>query len=99
MGGNNSSADLRRAQFGEPEAIQIVWDKYDKDGNGILDKKEYRKLLNDMYPIVYEGCPNPPTKKEAIEKWWSYDANNDGVISYDEFQQLVAKELVLLAPK
>ena len=54
-------------------AFQIA----DKDGNGYLDTKEFQAFLKDM--------PLNLTKKEMNAAMLSYDADNDGKISWQEF--------------
>ena len=49
----------------------------DKDGNGYLDTKEFQTFLKDM--------PLNLTKKEMNAAMLSYDADNDGRISWQEF--------------
>jgi len=38
--------------------LDQLWNKYDYDGNGGLDKKECRDLVNDVAAIIYKQRKN-----------------------------------------
>jgi len=68
-----------------------VFEKADADGNGTLDPKEFRACLQDT-DLGF-------TKKEVNVMLSEVDANNDGVITYDEFAPLAFDILVELMSK
>lgn len=61
-----------------------VFERYDKNGNGVLEKFELRTLLahrgrlNDVHPREY--------KDKVDEEFAKADRNEDGVVSFAEFQ-------------
>ena len=63
--------------------LNEIWKKYDKDGSGHLEKKEFYKFLDDSVanPLMKIDLPKE-MKEEAFKK---FDANSDGHISKMEF--------------
>jgi len=68
-----------------------VFKKADLDGNGTLDTKEFQSCLRDT-DLGF-------TKKEINIMLAEVDANNDGVITYEEFAPLAFDILVELMSK
>lgn len=69
---------IRGMSAQEVEAMMgVAFQMADKDGNGFLDQKEFQAFLKDM--------PLNLTKKEVNAAMLSYDANQDGKISFQEF--------------
>ena len=61
----------------ELNEIKEIFDHFDKDGNGIIDAKEFRQLL---------GTLDSEMSEEEIEMGLLIvDANGNGIIEYDEF--------------
>ena len=55
---------------------------FDKDKNGIIDIKEMG--------VVMRALGQNPTKQELRDIMREFDENKDGVISFDEFLDLMA---------
>ena len=55
---------------------------FDKDKNGIIDIKEMG--------VVMRALGQNPTRQELREIMREFDENKDGVISFDEFLDLMA---------
>lgn len=66
--------------------VDKLWDAYDEDLNGKLDKEETKKFLNDYNAQV--GKP-PVTQKEFEKIFDKYDANCDGVLTKMEMFKFV----------
>ncbi len=61
----------------------ITFDQYDKDGNGTLDVKELKDIIEKMKDWI-DGFGRPDPLLEMLTRA-DLDANGDGVISFDEF--------------
>lgn len=59
-----------------------VFDLYDKDKNGTVDKHELKPLLEKISKHL--GLPMP-TDKEIESGLKQLDINNDGVLQFNEF--------------
>jgi Ca2+-binding EF-hand superfamily protein len=70
-----------------------VYDAFDLDGNGVLDKQETDKFLDTFYMTgsIFEGDDRLPEKEELkkliLEK---LDVNGDGEFSFDEIRSLIS---------
>ncbi|RNA19109.1 neurocalcin -like protein [Brachionus plicatilis] len=60
---------------------------YDKDKNGFIDKKELENVIIAILELVGENDKNNSVnaKKRVDEIFKKLDANNDGLISQEEF--------------
>lgn len=69
---------IKGMQRGELEEKMLrVFQHFDKDGNGVLSRKEFKKCL--------QASQLGFSRKEVNLLMSSIDANDDGKISYDEF--------------
>ena len=71
------------------KTIKRIFDKFDENQNGILEKEEFYKGFNQLVKSLAEGQSEEEIKQitdEAIEK---FDLNHNGQIEIDEFNQLM----------
>ena len=69
--------------------IKEIFDRFDLNHNGVLDKEEFFKGFSNLIKLLAEGQTEEEIKKisdEAIEK---FDLNKNGQIELDEFNQLM----------
>ena len=59
------------------EEIKKEFDFFDEDNNGLIDFKEFRRLLTTLSP--------PTSVDQAAEGFSIVDTNSDGHIDVDEF--------------
>lgn len=64
--------------------LKMTFDYFDKDKNGCLDQVEVLDLLNNRGSTE----DNTNQVKELIQR---YDTNHDGVLSFEEFKQLISE--------
>ena len=69
--------------------IKEIFDRFDENHNGVLEKEEFYKGFNELVKSLAEGHSEEEIKKiteEAIDK---FDLNHNGQIELDEFNQLM----------
>ena len=69
--------------------IKAIFDRFDENQNGILEKEEFYKGFNKLVKSLAEGQTDEEIKQitdEAIDK---FDLNHNGQIEIDEFNQLM----------
>jgi Ca2+-binding EF-hand superfamily protein len=74
------------------EFMSEFWNEYDKDNNGILDKVEFKKFLNDtiLNEKYSQGKFTAAQMSAKYEELFTqFDTNKDGQISLDEMQGFV----------
>ena len=69
------------------EEVQKIWDAYDKDGNGVLDRKEMRVFIREMLDGVVE--PEFVTDANINRVFDQFDANGDGEIQQEEMLEFM----------
>ena len=73
----------------QQNSIRRMFDSYDDNNNGILDREEFSKVLKSMIrKLAYNQTEEELDliEKEAIEK---FDLNKNGIIEFEEFNDLV----------
>ena len=73
----------------EQISIKEIFDRFDENNNGVLDKEEFYKGFSGLIKSLAEGHSEDEIQKiseEAIEK---FDLNHNGQIEIDEFNQLM----------
>ncbi|CAE7672541.1 CML12, partial [Symbiodinium sp. KB8] len=79
-GQQNSQREAAKADLGQE--IRAIFKAVDKDGNGVLDVKEFRSLLSAFTKEL--GL----SKESALLVMAEADSDGDGKISYEEFVPL-----------
>ena len=69
--------------------IKEIFDKFDENHNGILDKKEFFKGFSDLMKSLAEGQDEKEIEKIAEEAIEKFDLNHNGQIEFEEFNQLM----------
>merc|ERR1712038_729295 len=73
--------------------IDTLWQKYDKDSNGELNKEELKALCMDWLKTNDKSKVNSQRVEWALDKLLTaFDANDDGKISKDEFMKASSSE-------
>ena len=73
----------------EETFIRRMFDSYDVNNNGVLEREEFCKVLKSMIKELYSEQTEEELDqiaKEAIEK---FDFNKNGIIEMNEFAQFV----------
>ena len=68
--------------------MEDIWDDYDSDGNGQLDRVEFKTYLNDTLEDVASGG-STLTDDEFNKLYDEFDTDQNGTISKDEMFELV----------
>ena len=69
--------------------IKRIFDKFDANQNGILEKEEFYKGFNELVKSLAEGQSDEEIQKIADEAVEKFDLNHNGQIEIDEFNQLM----------
>ena len=69
--------------------IKILFDKFDDNHNGILEREEFYKGFNSLVKSLAEGHTDDEIKKIAEEAIEKFDLNQNGQIEIDEFSHLI----------
>ena len=71
------------------KCIKEIFDKFDDNHNGILEKEEFYKGFNQLIKSLAEGQTDEEIQKIADEAVAKFDLNGNGQIEIDEFNQLM----------
>ena len=74
----------------EKVKIKLLFDKYDDNKNGILEKSEFIKGFIDLVKSIEIGMKDNEVKKIAEEAIIKFDLNGNGIIEFNEFCELIS---------
>jgi Ca2+-binding EF-hand superfamily protein len=69
----------------EKAKIKILFDKYDDNKNGVLEKSEFIKGFIDLVKAIETDMKDNEVKKIAEEAIIKFDLNGNGIIQFNEF--------------
>ena len=88
MGERPRSANPRLApQSALSQELRLMFEKYDRDKQGTLDKNEFKKLYRSLEDY---GCP--PSERQ-IDRLFNMYSGKDGKLSFDEFAILMLRRM------
>lgn len=67
----------------EEAKIQKLFEKYDENKNGVLDKAEFRKVFKKILLEMGENFPEKKHDQVVEEGLKNFDLNQNGTIEYE----------------
>ena len=78
-----------KATYIDNERVRKLFEKYDLNKNGVLDKEEFVKIMLDILRELGEDLPEKKHREVAEEGLQKFDLNNNGKIEYNEFYEFI----------
>ena len=75
--------------FIDQSKVKDLFEKYDKNRNGVLDKNEFIRILIDILTELGEDLPVKKHLEVAEEGFDRFDLNKNGTIEYKEFLDFI----------
>ena len=69
--------------------IDRIWDEYDTDKSGDLDKEETRKFVEQMLGVMVSGSDGKVSDAEFENIWQQFDDDGSGLIEKDEMKEFL----------
>ena len=69
--------------------IRRLFERYDKNKNDTLEKREFVAGFKEMLMKIGENMPEKKHEQVAMEGIAAFDLNGNGCLEYDEFEKLV----------
>ena len=71
------------------EKIKVIFEKYDKDKNGVLDRGEFKVVFKTLLHEMGENIPEKKHEQVIDEAMANFDSNQNGIIEFNEFVDLM----------
>lgn len=71
------------------EKVRKLFEEYDFNKNGILDKDEFLTIFKKMLHDIGQYVPDKRHDEIAEEGMETFDLNRNGVIEFDEFYEMI----------
>ena len=78
------------------EKLRLLFDAFDTDSNGALDRGEVYQIYKASLAYGSEGAGASALDKLVDECFKLADTNNDGMLSFDEFKTAVQSQALVL---
>ena len=79
----------RSPTYIEESKVRELFEKYDKDKNGTLEKKEFKKIMKDILRDLDENISESKLTEVADEGFKLFDQDENKKIEFDEFYQFI----------
>ena len=71
------------------DKVKILFEKYDANKNGIIEKEEFIKIMVDIMKELGEDLPAKKHREVAEEGLTRFDFNSNGQIEFSEFFEFI----------
>ena len=71
------------------EKVRKLFEEYDFNKNGILDKDEFLTIFKKMLHDIGQYVPDKRHDEIAEEGMETFDLNRNGVVEVDEFYEVI----------
>ena len=69
--------------------VRNLFEKYDLNKNGVLDKNEFIKIMVDILKKLGDDLPEKKHIEVAEEGFSKFDLNDNSVIEFNEFYEFM----------
>ena len=69
--------------------VRNLFEKYDLNKNGVLDKNEFIKIMVDILKKLGDDLPEKKHIEVAEEGFSKFDLNENSVIEFNEFYEFI----------
>ena len=73
----------------DSKKVRNLFEKYDLNKNGVLDKNEFIKIMVDILKKLGEDLPEKKHIEVAEEGFSKFDLNENNVIDFNEFYEFM----------
>ena len=78
-----------KATYVDSEKVRKLFEKYDFNKNGVLDKDEFINIMVDVLRELGEDLPEKKHIEVAEEGFENFDLNKNGKIEFNEFYDFI----------
>ena len=78
-----------KATYVDTEKVRKLFEKYDFNKNGVLDKNEFIKIMSDILRELGENLPEKKHIEVAEEGFSRFDFNKNKIIEFNEFYEFM----------
>ena len=78
-----------QATYVDSTKVRLLFEKYDLDKNGVLDEKEFVKVMVFILKELGENLPEKKHIEVAEEGFKRFDFNNNHKLEFSEFYEFM----------
>ena len=79
----------RASTYVDEDKVREMFEKYDKDRNGTLEKKEFIKIMVDILKELDENLSDSNLLEIAEEGFIKFDLDKNKKLEFDEFYDFI----------
>ena len=77
------------ATYVDNERVKKLFEKYDANKNGVMEKEEFINVMVDILKELGEDLPEKKHREVAEEGLQRFDLNCNGKIEFNEFYEFI----------
>ena len=78
-----------KATYVDNDKVKKLFEKYDLNKNGVMEKDEFIKVMVDILTELGEDLPEKKHREVAEEGLTKFDFNKNGKIEFSEFFEFI----------
>ncbi len=78
-----------QATYVDISKVRKLFEKYDLDKNGVLDKNEFIRIMTDILRELGENLPEKKHIEVAEEGFHKFDFNENKIMEFSEFYEFM----------
>ena len=78
-----------KATFVDQDKVRKLFEKYDFNKNGVIDREEFLNIMVDVLKSLGEDLPEKKHREVAEEGLNNFDINQNGTIEFNEFYEFI----------
>ena len=78
-----------KSTYVDSEKVKKLFEKYDLNKNGVMEKDEFIKVMVDILTELGEDLPEKKHREVAEEGLTKFDFNTNGKIVFSEFFEFI----------
>ena len=79
-----------QSTYVDMEKVRNLFEKFDLDKNGVLDKKEFIKIMTKILRELGENLPEKKHLEVAEEGFKRFDLNKNKMLEFNEFYDFMS---------
>ena len=77
------------ATYIDTNKVRNLFEKYDFNKNGVIDKNEFVTIMTDILKNLGEDMPEKKHREVAEEGFIKFDLNKNSVLEFNEFYEFM----------
>ena len=79
----------RNNTYVDEKKVRFLFEKYDENRNGTLERKEFSKIMKDIFKELNENLTEKSLNEAVEEGFKMFDTDKNKKLEFDEFYEFI----------